>query len=85
MKTIEEARIIARSSDPDWLGEEIFRLQEYAVRARGRARVMTALEVALDALNIALREWTPMSAGAQADIAAARAAVRQVMLKMEDQ
>ena len=26
--TLEEAKLLARTSDPDWLGEELFRLQE---------------------------------------------------------
>lgn len=29
-KTLDEARIVARTSDPEWLGDELFRLQEQA-------------------------------------------------------
>lgn len=32
LKTLNEARIIARSSDPEWVGDELFRLQELAHR-----------------------------------------------------
>jgi hypothetical protein len=51
-KTLQEAKIIARSSDPTWLGEELFRLQE---QAADRDRLMeqnARFRMALEAIAI---------------------------------
>lgn len=50
-KTLDECRIIAHCSDPDWVGEELFRLQEQAAAlehelATLRASVVDALSAA---------------------------------------
>lgn len=47
-KTLAEAKIIARSSDPAWLGEELFRLQE---QAADRDDLRAALLALLDAVD----------------------------------
>lgn len=47
MKTLDECKLIARTSDPDWLGEELFRLQE-----RGMTFELTAIrEIVLEVLE----------------------------------
>ncbi len=47
-KTLEEAVIVARTSDPQWLGEELFRLQE---QAADRDETYAALQKVLDAVT----------------------------------
>lgn len=51
MKTLEEAKIIARSSDPDWVGEELFRLQNLAQQSLDR--VASLKEALREACRIA--------------------------------
>jgi hypothetical protein len=44
VKTLAEAKLIARTSDPDWVGEELFRLQERAAAAEsGLREAVTAI------------------------------------------
>ena len=40
-KTLAEAKVIARCSDPEWLGEELFRLQTLAAKAVAVDQVLT--------------------------------------------
>lgn len=45
-RTLAEARLIARTSDPDWLGEELFRLQEQAAALESELATLRASVVA---------------------------------------
>lgn len=44
-KTLAEARIIARSSDPEWLGDELYRLQEIAAQSDSLRQQLEAAQL----------------------------------------
>lgn len=52
-KTIAECKIVARSSDPDWLGEELFRVQQVAFVAQAERDALRAriAEIEHDAME----------------------------------
>ncbi len=41
-RSLEEAKLIARTSDRDWLGEELYRLQEQSARLIARVDELEA-------------------------------------------
>lgn len=53
-KTLAEARIVARSSDPEWVGDELFRLQVLAQRGESVRSAISA-EISILTAFLSLR------------------------------
>lgn len=63
MKTLAEAKIIARSSDPEWVGEELFRLQTLAAGAVTAEQVRSVVRDVVTTQIACVAGWSGFEPG----------------------